>query len=253
MKKIYAVAVAILLLITSCSSDSNSETDAVNVVLLKKTIEQFQDGSMLISLYQYDGAKLVFVSKSNGERNEFTYTGDQITKVEHSGNNEDAKTTEFTYDDEGKVSEMLEYGFNTIPGGEGEVPVQVPWANRTTYTYNTDGTISLATYTGDHESQTQLTGEGMLTMANGNITAYASASGNATYTFDAGNNPEMNITGINPVNIAWQYGGINNITAANQGGGTGSYSATYTYNSGNYPITATEVEGGETTQIWFLY
>ncbi|AWH85095.1 hypothetical protein HYN59_08130 [Flavobacterium album] len=253
MKKIYAVAAALLLIITSCSSDQNPENNGTDAVLLTKKIEQSQNGTIVTTLYQYDGEKLVAISNSAGQNNVFTYTGDQITKVEHTGNNEDAKTTEFTYDDEGRVSEMLEYGFNTILGEEGEVPVQEPWANRTTYAYNDDGTITLVTYAGDHESQTEVIKEGTLTVANGNVTAYTSASGNSAYTFDGSNNPEMNITGISPVNIAWQLGGINNITAASHSNGSGSYTATYTYDQDGYPLTGTKTDASGTTQIWYLY
>jgi YD repeat-containing protein len=252
MKKLFAAAAGALFLFTSCSEVVSSDDTNVKEVLLKKKIEQYQDGLLLTTLYDYDGTKIKSISQSDGQRMEFFYTGDQITEVEHFETGGQVQTTEFTYDAEGRIIEMLEYGIETVPGEEGEDPTPVPWADRTTFTFNADGTVSLIKYSGDHESQTEVTEEGTLTIANGNITAYTSASGNSSYTFDGANNAELNITGITPLNIAWQYGGINNVTGATRTNGP-SYTATFTYNSKDYPVSATEIEDGQTTQIWFMY
>ncbi|MCW4469525.1 hypothetical protein OGH69_11150 [Flavobacterium sp. MFBS3-15] len=252
MKKIIAAAAAALFLFTSCSEVVSSDDTNVKEVLLKKKIEQSEDGILFTTLYEYEGAKIASILRSDGQRMEFTYTGEQITTVEYFENSGQAQTTEFTYDTEGRIIEMLEYGIENVPGEEGEDPTPVPWADRTTFTFNADGTVSLIKYSGDHESQTEITEEGTLTIANGNVTAYASASGNSSYTFDGANNAELNITGISPLNIAWGYGGINNVTGATHSNGP-SYSATFTYNSKDYPVSATEVEDGQTTQIWFMY
>lgn len=251
MKKIIAAAAA-LFLFASCSEVVSSDDSNVKEVLLKKKIEQSQDGVLVTTLYEYDGTKIESITQSDGNRIEFFYTGDLITEVEYFETGGQVQTTEFTYDTEGRIIEMLEYGIENIPGEEGEEPAIVQWADRTTFTFNTDGTVSLIKYSGDHESQTEITEEGTLTIANGNVTAYASSSGNASYTFDGANNPELNITGITPLNIAWKYGGINNVTGANNTNGP-SYTATYTHNTKDYPVSATEVENEQTTQIWFMY
>ncbi len=253
MKKIFATAILALLVITSCSDDRTPNTGDANVVLLKKIIEQQEDGSIVTSFYEYDGTKLLGISQSDGNGANYSYTGDQVTKVEYIENNAVARWADLMYDAEGRVAEMILYGYDEVPGEEGEETVQITWADRTTYTHNGDGTISLVMYTGDHESQTEITDEGTLTVTDGNVTAYSSASGNSTYTFDAGHNPEGNILGMNPLNVAMQYGGVNNITAASYSNGSAAYSATYTYNSDNYPVSAVAVEGGVTTNIWFMY
>jgi hypothetical protein len=252
MKKIFAAAAIALLMFTSCSDDSSSN-NGTNTVLIKKMIEQYQDGSIVTILYDYEGTKLSGISQSDGQGVNFTYTGDQVTKVEYLENNAMVRWSDFTYDTEGRVVQMIEYGYEDAEVEEGEDPVQLPWANRTTYTYNGDGTISLVKYTGDHETQTEVSEEGTLTVVEGNVTKYASVPGNSTYIFDANNNPEKNITGIDAINIAWQYGGVNNLTSATYSNGTGAYSATYTYNSDQYPVTAIEEEGGQTTHIWYMY
>jgi hypothetical protein len=244
MKKIFTIAATFFLLIlTSCSDDSTSTATGSNAVLLQKIIEQNEDGSLLMTNYQYDGTKLTDITYSDGRRAEFTYNRDQIVKVAYSDTTAVARWETFVYDTEGRIDTMRVFTYNA----------EEPVAMKTAYTYNADGTVSLAMFSGNHESQTELAGEATVTTANGNVTGYTSAAGNSTYAFDAGNNAQLNTTGLAPLYIAWQNGGLNNITSTNHTNGTEGYSITYTYNSKDYPISAVKQVNSRSVQIWYLY
>ncbi|MFN3753985.1 hypothetical protein [Flavobacterium sp.] len=84
MKKIFCFISFSLLFLTSCSSDSDSETSSSDL-LLKQIVEGDVVFGGSVSNFTYDGNKLVEIKRnidSEVYSDIYTYTGDVITKIE---------------------------------------------------------------------------------------------------------------------------------------------------------------------------
>jgi hypothetical protein len=192
MKKLLYLFSATLLVLSSCSSD-DSTSDSSDVVLLKKTITTDSDGVKVTTNYTYDGKKLVSMIDNTGYLNlYYTYTGDLITKM-------DSKSAD------GTVEETMTYAYN----GDGKlltftrVEAENDYGYKETYTYNTDGTISVKSYSGNSTSQTIASGTATVKFLNGEISEITSTnSPNHKYTYDTKNNPMKNVIGIDKIAFA---------------------------------------------------
>ncbi len=230
--------------ITGCSDDDSSTTNnPSDTVLVKKTIESKAGQPDLTSNYTYDGNKLMLIESSDNTKINFIYADGKLTSIEYRANGVLEQRNLYTYDSQNRLAQLVELLF---VDGDNE-------GARTTFTYNSNGTVNTKLYTGDHTSQTELVDEGVVTLTNGNITHYESSEGTFTDIYDDKNAPEKNIFAVDILNLGWIEGGMNNITH-HTGSGTGDmYTKTYTYNANNYPVTSSENDGGTITNMQYFY
>ena len=230
--------------ITGCSDDDSSTTNnPSDTVLVKKTIESKAGQPDLISNYTYDGNKLMLIESSDNTKINFIYADGKLTSIEYRANGVLEQRNLYTYDSQNRLAQLVELLF---VDGDNE-------GDRTTFTYNSNGTVNTKLYIGDHTSQTELVDEGVITITNGNITHYESSEGTFTDIYDDKNAPEKNIFAVDILNLGWIEGGMNNITH-HTGSGTGDmYTKTYTYNANNYPVTSSENDGGTITNMQYFY
>ena len=241
MKKLIAMAaVAMTMMMASCSGDDSESTDnpSENGPLLTKMIETFDDGSYTTT-YHYNGNKLVSITGESGGGTELTYTSDKLTKMESFSDDGELQIKEiFQYHPDGKLAANISsayFGF--------ELPT-----SKTTYTHNSNGTISYEVYLGDETSQTELTETGTIIMQNGNVVSVNSESDGEeyidTFTYDNKNAPLKNIHAYDVI-VLTSHLGVNNVLTAHYGEEDRQSSSTYTYNADGYPITSTDTEDGE--------
>lgn len=244
MKKIFTIAAIALFTITSCSDDDSTPTSNPDEsAILPVKIIRTEDGEIITSDLTYNGTKLVSVINEYGS-DLYTYDGDQIVERKVYEGSTLMYHEFFEYNENGQLSEYR------------ELTIADNTANKTLFTYNSNGTISTEEYGGNLESQTELEYNGIITMENGNIVSYVNEISNYTYTYDTKNNPTKNITGIQAIYIAIQSGGVNNITSENYvvvpSGIELDWTYTYTYNSDNFPVTE-NVTGQSTYSDQFFY
>ena len=242
MKKIFTMAAVALFMITSCTGDDDNNTNNSNsdVILVTKIVETDEFEDEYISNYFYDGTKVTKITHNDGSEQRFTYTGDKLTTIEHYEDGDLIQQDNFTYNADGQLVTfvMLDYDFD--------------WGTKTEFTYNNNGTVSTAEYTGNTENQDLFNYNGTLTIVDNNIVSINSGGETITYTFDDKRDPFSNITSYMSVIYAYQEGGLNNVTSYNSF--DESSTTTYTYNSSNFPTTAVENFGdGETYTTEFYY
>lgn len=135
MKKILYLAVIILLLFASCSSDNN-EPDLQEPVLIKE-IEININSSILRQKFLYDGNKIRSIIFSDGTRKNYTYTDDFITKIDEVNASGHITTTrEFTYKN-GKLFSVLYIEYDSF---------MQYYTNLMKYIHNDDGTVTYQKY-----------------------------------------------------------------------------------------------------------
>jgi hypothetical protein len=247
MKKVLAMAAVALFMMTSCSDDDstpNNGNPSENVVLVKKMIEVF-DGETITSTFTYNGTKIVKISGSDDSEDIFEYTGDLITRRTYT-QGDFTQTDKYTYNSDNTLKThvmLLDDGYE--------------YGEKQEFTHNQDGTITVLTYRGDFESQTELHTTTIITMNNGNIvkndTTYSFAGNSPysiSYTFDNKNVPFKNVTGYQAIAFTELEGGVNNVLT---GSFDGFDSFEYTYNSNNYPETETAIDpvGNYETQYFY--
>lgn len=237
MKKILCLFGALTLLLTSCSSDDSSDSDSV---LLKKTVITSLEGDKTTINYKYDGNKIVSAIDDSGFLNlHYTYTGDLITKIDFklpNGKSEQVHTFEYTTD--GKLSTFVRVEYQDEDGE----PVLKGY--KEVYTYNTDGTISVKGYSGNHVSQTVASGTATIKFVNGEVSEIISSnSPNHKYTYDDKNNPAKNILGMDKIAFVDGEGnGVKFNILTDTSGGNLWTNSTFTYNDKGYPTK--EVDTG---------
>lgn len=259
MKKLFIAFSALALVFSSCST-SSTDPDPVTTptgILVSKIIET-RSGTVTTDNYNYNGNKLTTITRTGGS-DVFTYTGDLITKIESFiGTTLDTSGT-MTYNSSGKLisSVFVEFDSSGVHG------------DKTDYTYLANGNITYISYSGNGTSQTTIDHTGKVFFTNGEVSkveqyiparsgipAYTDTT---NYTYDAKNNPFINITGYSK--IAFNYespnGFLHNIMTENQ---TSTYSSsntitTFTYNSSDFPTnessskTSPNGTGGTTTTV----
>ena len=247
-------AVAIVTM-TSCSDDSNSNTDNNNpsgTVLLKKTIETFDDGTTETVTYTYNGTKLMGTTSSEGNREELTYTGDNITRWKYySPENVLTEDYTFTYEN-GKLSQVYSVLDLDANGTTNNIT--------TTYTYLADGSQRVMRSDSDPDYPTE-----MIRYQDKIKIIHNSPMGQSIvwyyFEFDNKKNPYNNITGYDKAVTGLEYRQIKfdaNVTrnysmivdgVVNQE----LYSSVFTYNAQDYPFTEVQTYLGEVSNVQYFY
>jgi hypothetical protein len=248
MKKLICLFSAFALVFTSCSSDDTPViTTPVDTsgILVTRIIETYDDNSTYTTEYVYSGNKIVSASGSDGYEM-FTYTGNLITKIEFflSDNTLDQVET-YSYDSSDRLISLVRV-----------YPTETSWGDKQTYTYNTNGTISVSFYSGNYTSQTNLDRTGEITFLNGEISQITTSDGNTdNYTYDNKINPFKNVLGFNKFYFidALTDGNLNNVTEMTSSTIGGSYVNSYTYNANNFPLTCESVSSQETILEEYFY
>ena len=263
MKKITYFISVFALLLNSCSHDiepnmppsanpsnpSNPSKPSPSSILVKKTISN-ETGTTITSNLTYNGNKIVSIVDDSPEVDLFfTYTGDNITKIEYKLNDGTIDQVDnYSYDTNGRIISMV----STQPNAN--------WGNKETYAYNSDGTVSVNYYSGDLLSQTNLDQTGKVYFANGEVSKIELFDdlGNSEdvilYEYDNKINPFKNITGYSKLNFCYSIAnGINHNISSENSTANGLTSYSFLYESNDYPKVITETNGGasSTTQLFY--
>lgn len=253
-------------LISSCSNDEfdtttpeNQTTDVKgnnNGTLLKKTVAIIDGGTTVTTgEYTYNGNKLSRVTTED-KYVTYTYTGDLITSREFFSNNLLA------------TKEIFEYNANKKLVAFKRVKPNNAVVYNAVYVYNSDNTISVTGYKGalkDAASEIRsrkvfLTAGQISKIETYNKVSGATVTETAVYTFDGKHSPFASITGFDKLTYydAALSANSNNIMSsvytASNSSKTDNDQFQYTYNSFNYPTTATELTSvGKPTVYQYFY
>lgn len=237
MRKVLLFFVASAFVLQSCASDDSGNQPTEGGVLLQSTVQTTGSDSYTTN-YTYNGNKIASSVIENGDTTLYSYTGNQITSIEvQNANGVTSYEFEFTY----SGGHMVEA--KRTQTGLGIVMLQ-------TFAYPNATTITGQTFIGDENSQDQLLYDQVYTIgSNGEISTLANtASGSTTtysYTYDDKNNPFKNVVGWSDLLLL--QGVDHNIlttSSSTNGNVTGSESATYTYNTDDYPATSIRTSSG---------
>jgi hypothetical protein len=243
MKKLICLFGFSSLFLASCSSDSSS-SGSDDVLVTKSVENDVLGGGSLTTTYAYNGKKIVSETDSDGALTTFTYTGDLITQVKYYESDHTLYETEtFTYNSSNKLI------------GYVRAEIVDDLGYRQAYVYNSDGTVSFASYSGDATSQDADETTGTIHLSGGEVTMIVSGSGTNTvthtYTYDTKNTPFMNVTGFDKIAFvdSEAVGTHHNILTDHYVdiSDNYTYNSTYTYNSQDYPLTWVEMEGTDST------
>ena len=234
MKNLFLTLSVAILCLTSCSPDDPATTPAASGgILPTKIVSTYSGGQVSTSTFSYSGNKIVeelIVPSTDISKVKYTYTGDNITKIEEfAGSTFTAFGGKILTYENGKVKTMVDI---PVVGYNGDL-------RKETYTYNADGTI---TTTSSEINQTTgvetANGRQMrYTYTAGLLTKTESISGGVVaqvtiYTNDNGKNPAFkNVLGFDQtlaqgnLRLTTTY-----VASANPG-----EVFTYSYNSDNYP------------------
>lgn len=249
MKKLIFISIISSFIIVSCSKseipeNSNSSTAVENSivdpnVLLRKTIETtLSSGNTYTTNYYYVGKKIDKLVQTSGsgvsKTYTYTYLGDLIDKIVEVNNSTSAITSKesFIYDSNNRLitdvyitySGSMQFGYKYV------------------YTYNSDGTVNVKTYTGDATSQTTPTaGYKKFYFQNGEVVKEESYSDSSaltsttTYTYDTKNDPLVNVVGMDKFSL---NKGIVSSVKHNQLTAIGTFVqdlSTFDYGTNNFP------------------
>lgn len=241
MKKLALACGAFLLMLSSCSSSSDSSSSSTNDdVLVSKTVETYAlDGTVITTDYTYSGKKMVQETDDDGTHTEYTYAGNLITKIEYYDDTDTLEQTElFTYNGSSQLASYtrLEH-FDDL-------------GYKDTYVYNSNGTVSSTSNSGDLSSQDDLVGTAIIHFEDNEVSLVEEFSdvgtqtGTRTYTYDTKKNPFKNVIGFDKLTFVENeaIGIHHNIVSDNhtEFGILTTYTTTYTYNTENFPLTQLE-------------
>ena len=233
MRKILFILSVAFLFLSSCSSDS--ETNTNSGVLIKKIVS-ISEGSSMETNFTYNGTKLNTITV-DGIRIEHFYAGDNITKImRYNGVSLELETT-YEYDNQGRVSsELTKFYLNDF-------------LNKVIYTYNDDQTITFQEYFGSSNPPTNLGDTGTINKTSSGeisqIETYNQSifSGRQTNTYDAKNSIFRNITGYDK--LPGQYGKFHNQLTTNSYNSANELESNstfeYNYNASNFPTNCTQL------------
>ncbi|NMH26733.1 hypothetical protein [Flavobacterium silvaticum] len=237
MKNSYLLISAFLLLLVSCTSESDTTpSPEVNpkLRLIQKSITTGWSGESVTSVWNYDGQKLVSIISDNGSEQHFTYNDNLIVSVESSNEFGEVTTDSYEYDDQGRITTHLD--------------ISADWGRKQVYEYAPDGSISVTQYFGSDESQTQIVMQGVLLMQNGEITHTKTLNVDSgygricDYTYDTHNTPTRNIIGYDKISSLLstnQKGIFHNVltnTQTTEGQDPVLVTKTYVYDSLDFPL-----------------
>jgi hypothetical protein len=239
MKKILNLSVILSFFLISCSNNNSQDNSNPGPLLLRKLITTNSQGT-ITSDFVYTGNKIVSSTTNNGIVNKYYYTGDLITKWEIYNNSELIHARLLTYNSQNNLSSTVELNYNTNQG------------NRSTLTYNSNGTITYNMYLGDLVSQTGLYGTFLATLSNNEIIELKNESNNIIYTFtyDSKNHFMKNVLGFSKIRMDLGSGTYRNIRGLFQnltelkitpqtGRQYTNETIQITYNADNYPVSGT--------------
>ena len=240
IKKIFFLLSVLFLILQSCSSSDNagSVNNSYQGVLLKRSL-----GNDGISDFIYEnGNKLSKIVHGSQGYDKFTYSGNLITKIEYADvNGVVSVTTTFSYNSDNKPIESRDYSIESLE-------------SISQYTYNSDGTVTI-------NGMSRGSSNGVEQWSNsvnkiyfdtaGNVIKIENENGTTLIFYDNKNWPLKNIEGIYAL-----YQSKNNKIRETRTSTFGSSETTwtYTYNSLNYPISATKIENGNSSNpVSFSY
>jgi|GEM_PF-7086075 len=229
-----------LLVLFSCSSDDNGNTETLNTngTKLVRGMSVLNSGRTFTSRYVYDGNHLIKTIQDD-VTNVFIYEGERIVKIENFTNgNILSSTTVFDYNAEGKLTKSSSTSLSADP---------IYYL----YTYNSDESVTVVKYFGgllpEHIKNT-----GRLYFENGElIKKVMSSVGNPTityhYIYDDKNNPRSNNPGYYEV---FKYsdwgeaaiGNQHNLLSLSSDSNSYAYHYQYEYNSYGYPMRETRMD-----------
>lgn len=263
MKRLSIVfGMAAIALLASCSNeefvdtiDSGSEMDGKfnpNGVLVKRIVATTNSGATVSTdNYAYVGSKLSKVSSSDGRQVAYIYTKDLITERDFFTDNVLTSKEVYEYDANSRLISSRRYNASN----------NVTY--KSVFSYNSDGTVSVSGYRGDVVSESARLVNRKVFFTNGKVSrmeTYRTVNGSPvtevhSYSYDTKNSPYKGILGFDKLayyDIALN-GNVNNVTSIAVSGVSAANSVNddieYTYNSGNYPVTASR--GSVTFQYFY--
>jgi hypothetical protein len=237
MKKIALLVSAFALLVTSCTSSDDSPPNETGDMLPRTITDVSPLDGTLTSQYVYNGNKIVSSTDSDGVVEQYTYTGDRITRIKYYTGTFLEQQDNYTYDGQGRITSYQRIDPDDSLG------------NLETFTYNSNGTVSTSKFIGDDVTQDIPSGTGIIYFTNGEATKIELFDGpdllsTYNFTYDTKNSPFKNITGFNALSYVEDDAGgmIHNVLTADYDGT--DYTYDMTYNANNYPTTVIEKESG---------
>lgn len=249
MKKIILCLSLVSIILTSCSSDSDSSnvpSNQTDDVLVKTIIyNDIANDDYEEIEYTYSGNKLIKGIYDDGSEELYTYNGNLITKIEIREAGVITSSETFSYDSNDRLISYVsqENGFSDTE----------------TFVYNSEGTVTSTSGSG---GAAQIS---TLRFQNDELIKIVEAGGRTyDYTYDAKNSPFRNVTGFDKIAYVTSgdhefIGRKQNILTINESTEDVDYMTnTMTYNNVNYPLTVTSVamfefDGESTVTIQYSY
>mgnify|MGYP006175288911 CR=1 FL=1 len=224
MKKLFCFFSAVLLVISSCSSDDSKNSSSG---FLKKIAGTLDDGQTYSFEYKYSGNKITKIIDSDGGYKLFTYTENLISKIETYSNNVLDHVKTYSYNSNNQLSSFI-IVYPNYPN----------WGRKKTFTYNTNGTVTINYYNGDYNSQTNLYDTATVTFSNNQASQIFSSGKTNNYTYDNKNNPLKNVLGFDKIHLSEESieGITNNITSMTSTNLDQSFINVFTYKSNEFPL-----------------
>lgn len=249
MKKLLFL-VSVSIFFSSCIPDPTENPDPFvppATLLIKKTIDTYEDGDIVTTNYNYSDNKIVsIISDDPDESNIYvTYTGNLIAKREYKfddGTIDQIHT--FEYDDTNRLVTFK------------RLDPDMDLGNKETYVYNADGTVSITRFTGDATTQTDDAGTGTVTFVNGEVSHIVTSDSDFSYTYDNKSNPFKNVLGWGKIAFVDGEGNgvMHNIISDTHtvSGSPMTFVYGYTYAS-DFPLESTtdDEDGSYTTQYFY--
>lgn len=250
MKKFLYVLSISFLIFQSCSSVDNPNSNTSNI-LCRQIVTTFSGGDVETINYTYDNNKLVSImlfTQNTSYKTLVFYTGNLVTKTEDYDINNilEGKDT-YSYNSNNELITHVHAYANRINF--------VYQAQRTVYTYNSNGTITSTLYGGDLINQNTLVSSSTLSYSNGEISSevkQGSSTSINTFTYDTKNNPFKNIVGYDKIVITNPGAGLNHNQIQSAFNGT-IYNTQYSYDTNDFPITSSSLDSGETETKQYYY
>lgn len=263
MKKILAPLLVASTFFISCSKTDDPVTVEPDLSILAKKIvilitsKNNNSSYSITSSMTYNGTKLVSLTTEGFEMvtNNFTYTGDLITKnVAINSQNKVVSTTIYTYNSSNNLESTLELSV-----------MEPDLENKKKYTYNSDGTVSFVSEeTNIKTNNTTTKSTGKLYFAKGNLTKIEETVGPSTHVttfeYDTKNNWQKNITGANKIIDDEATFSVNNVIKStkitsynNQANTVSINSYGLTYDNANFPTKSVYENRDYTQTITYTY
>ncbi|RXM43138.1 DUF2963 domain-containing protein [Flavobacterium sp. YO64] len=238
---------ALILTITSCSSNDNDSETAILPKTIKFSKPNYPSENTT-STITYSGNKLVSVTDEE-DRTDFTYEGNVIVKAVTyditAGKSDKKEEKSFLYTNGKLTSTLYARNFTSqYPFGQ--------YKGRFVYSYNGDGTVTKESYSTNAQTGIESKNDYLevYTFENGNLiklVATDTGSGVSSvraslYEYDSKNNPFKNVLGFNLL-IDEDDSNVNNLikhTYSYTGSSMSYFSkTTYEYNTNGYPVKIT--------------